>query len=314
MSDLLRHITDVLSNTSWDLVIGQALLIPIALGGFYIAWREIRHLARQQKIATDAVTSQLYGQVSEAMYRVNQTFNKKPEWWKYFYKEVPEPATTLLKDQLENVCEMILDFVDAVVEQKRALPQDVQMDWSTWEAYFRFLYNNSPVLRRYVEENYEFYPDYFFAALGYLVVRDAYSGKVISRWAACPAERKGYIPHSVHLAKHWTLPRDTFPWIRTWIFTEQIGKAPRMVFAAVRSDGPDVAGVTIKLQGNSGAGEILDRELSVLQYWIIGTMDGTGVRQVQFDLPNGRHAVYLTRNRKTPTGTETFLIPEYTSS
>jgi hypothetical protein len=52
------------------------------------------------------------------------------------------------------------------------------------------------------------------------------------------------------------------------------------------------------------------RELSVIQYWVLGTMVGTGVKKVEFNLPTGR-TTYSMGKRKAAKGTDAFLIPEY---
>ncbi len=305
------------------LAIGQWAGILIALLGLFFVGLEVRHLARQQEVATDATTSQLYGQVSEAMYRLNQLFDEKPHWWQYFYKNVKVPNK--LHDQIENVCELMLDFVDAVVEQKRTLPAEVSMDWSTWEAYFRFLYNNSPALRAFVRENLDFYPDYFFAALGYVVVRQPSSGEVISEWEAREADEGANLPLASNRQPNG------YPWIRTWIFKRVkrqgvVARAPATVVATVegialdrpwprwrshfRSQGSDRAKVTLRWQPEPVATDNLDRELQALQCWIVGTMEGTGLDIVEFDLP-GRQPIYLTTRPKARAGTSSFLIPEY---
>lgn len=304
------------------LAIGQWAGIVIALLGlFFVGW-EVRHLGRQQKVATDATTSQLYGQVSEAMYRLNRLFGEKPDWWQYFYKNVKVPKA--LHDQIENVCELMLDFIDAVVEQKRALPPEVSMDWSTWEAYFRFVYNSSPALRAFVRGNLDFYPDYFFAALGYVVVRQPSSGEVISEWEIREAEEGTPLPLATNRQANG------YPWIRTWIIKRvrrtRVVAQPTKVEATVkgialdppwprwrshfRSQGSDRAKVTFRWEPEPVTTENLDCELHVLQRWIVGTMEGTGVKSVEFDLP-GRRPTYLTTRPKARAGTSSFLIPEY---
>jgi len=183
-------VTDLVSffqgrGIDWWVAVGQWAGILIALGGLVFVLIQVRGLAKQQKLAAKAATSLLYGVVSEAMSRVNNLFYLHPEWVRYFYEGEEAPARdTDLRTQLDMVCELVMDFVDAVVEQKRVLPADIAMDWSTWEAYFRFLYARSPMLQEFVEDNLDFYPDYFLAALGYLVVRERKTGETLSTWTA----------------------------------------------------------------------------------------------------------------------------------
>jgi hypothetical protein len=118
------------------------------------------------------------------------------------------------------------------------------MDWSTWEAYLRDVYQKSPVLKRYLQESIQFYPDYVLTVFGYIIVRDKDTGEVQSQWsvdewgsarAKAPRpevlhsaiERCGGDPGSVSDAAH------TYPWFRTWVITQIGGNAkdgsPRLV-------------------------------------------------------------------------------------
>ena len=313
-------------GTDWWVAVGQWLGIVIALGGLVFVVLQVRDLARQQKLAAKAATSLLYGVVSEAMSRVNNLFYLHPEWVRYFYEGEEAPASDAdLRTQLDMVCELVMDFVDAVVEQKRVLPADISMDWSTWEAYFRFLYNRSPVLQEFVEDNLDFYPDYFLAALGYLVVREHHTGHTLSTWTACeldPDEKDAkQVPHmtlAARILEREKLPPKGFPWNRTWIIRRKAEAAGQeasstVVVAAVVGTAVDQAKVDFAWRPQSNNPDLSDRELNVLQYWVLGTMVGTGIKKVEFDLPT-RRATYLMGKRKAARGTDAFLIPEYRPS
>ena len=308
-------------GVDWWVAVGQWAGILIALGGLGFVLVQVRDLARQQKLAAKAATSLLYGVVSEAMSRVNNLFYLHPEWVRYFYEGEEAPASdTALRTQLDMVCELVMDFVDAVVEQKRVLPADIAMDWSTWEAYFRFLYDRSPMLQEFVEENLAFYPDYFLAALGYLVVREQETGEALSKWTAReldPDEKDPeQVPHvtlAAGILEFPKLPPRGFPWNRTWIIrrkAEAVGQeASTVVVAAVVGTAIDQVRVTLRWSPQSNEPKFV-RERQVLGWWVLGTMEGTGVKKVEFDLPTGR-TTYLMGKRKAAKGTDAFLIPEY---
>ena len=78
-------------------------------------------------------------------------------------------------------CEAIADFADVCVEQRKSITRG-EMDWSTWDAYFRYLYRSSPVLQAFLRENQDFYPDYLMSVFGYIVVREERTGVVQSEW------------------------------------------------------------------------------------------------------------------------------------
>lgn len=309
----------------WWVAVGQWAGILIALGGLVFVLIQVRDLAKQQKLAAKAATSLLYGVVSEAMSRVNNLFYLHPEWVRYFYEGEEAPARdTDLRTQLDMVCELVMDFVDAVVEQKRVLPADIAMDWSTWEAYFRFLYARSPMLQEFVEDNLDFYPDYFLAALGYLVVRERKTGETLSTWTARelnPDEKDPkQLPHvtlAAGILEYEKLPPRGFPWNRTWIISrkaETVGHEASfpVVVAAVVGTAVDQVRVTWRWSPQSNETAFV-REQHVLRCWVLGTMEGTGVKKVEFDLPTGR-TTYLMGKRRAAKGTNAFLIPEYRPS
>ncbi|OLC23336.1 MAG: hypothetical protein AUH40_11615 [Chloroflexi bacterium 13_1_40CM_65_17] len=309
----------------WWVAVGQWAGILIALGGLVFVLIQVRGLAKQQKLAAKAATSLLYGVVSEAMSRVNNLFYLHPEWVRYFYEGEEAPARdTDLRTQLDMVCELVMDFVDAVVEQKRVLPADIAMDWSTWEAYFRFLYARSPMLQEFVEDNLDFYPDYFLAALGYLVVRERKTGETLSTWTARelnPDEKDPkQLPHvtlAAGILEYEKLPPRGFPWNRTWIISrkaEAVGQEASfpVVVAAVVGTAVDQVKVTWRWSPQSNETAFV-REQHVLRCWVLGTMEGTGVKKVEFDLPTGR-TTYLMGKRRAAKGTNAFLIPEYRPS
>jgi hypothetical protein len=312
----------------WWAAAAQWAGIVVALGGLFFVWIQVRALARQQMLAARAATSLLYGVVSEAMYRVNNVFYEHPGWVQYFYEAVEAPSRLSeaeLLTQLDRVCELVMDFVDAVVEQKRVLPDEVSMDWSTWEAYFRYLYVNSPVLRTFIDENLDLYPDYFFAAFGYLVVREQNTGHILGTWIACEVDPDERDPEQVPdvtmaagILECKELPAQGFPWNRTWIIRRKAKAAGQeasstVVVAAVEGTGVDRAKVAFRWRLQSNETELPDRERKVLQYWVLGTMDGTGVNKVDFKLATTR-TTYSIRRRKAPRGTDSFLIPEYRRS
>jgi hypothetical protein len=189
----------MLIAVSWNWAAISALATVAAAGGGLIAlvitWHQVRDqvgdiahqrfLQRQAaELTADIAVSQAYGQISKQMSEVHKQFLAHPQWIPYFYDGLAAPVHDAeLLAQLEIMCESIMDFVDSVVEQRNTVPRG-RMDWSTWESYFRSLYNSSPVLEKYVAENLAFYPDYLFAALGVIVVRSPRTGELLGTWHA----------------------------------------------------------------------------------------------------------------------------------
>lgn len=317
----LPHLQDPLWLAAW----GQFFTLLVTASGLIFVYLQLRSLAREHKLATNAATSQLYAEVSVAMDRVSRVFNERPALIPYLYENKPAPPVDRapsVRRRLDNVCESVLDMVDAVVEQRRSLPADVSMDWSTWDAYFRYMFANSPVLQEFVDDNADFYPDYLFAALGRIVVRDTATGRVLSRWNvrelapddAADAESLGVGPVSAVIDPA-SLPEPGFPFLRTWLIERKQSAratepAAAALVAAVEGVSPVEAKVTMRWLAAPGHDAVRVRELEVLQHWIVGTMHGTGIKQIAFDLPTGRRS-FAFRKPTVPNGTRSFLVPEY---
>jgi hypothetical protein len=226
----------VTSTTFWTAVgsIAIAVTAVVAVLAALFAYRQVKGLRDQLDVSVRQSRSQLYGQVSSLNGQIHDALERHTECIDYFYNQAPPPPTKgpmadpKLRLQLYNMCERYIDFVDGVIEQKRAMPATGRvesMDWSTWDSYFRFLYRSSPVLQEYVRENLDSYPDYIFAVLGYIIVREPESGRVTSKWVAHevtdPDDADG---DDNRLARRLFGERALdgtltgFPWIRPWLF------------------------------------------------------------------------------------------------
>ena len=234
------------SSIFWTALGSLASLVTavIAVLAARYALGQVRGLRDQLAVSVRQGVSQLYGQVSSFMFQLNDTLDKNPGWIEYFYDAAPPRADGTPKDRtlrlrLENMCERYMDLVDGVVEQHHAMPRSIEqrsMDWSTWEFYFRYLYRHSPVLREYVRDNLDFYPDYIFAALGHIVVRTPASGQVTARWVVREVTEPGAEDSddrrlACRLFGDGALNGvlSGYPWIRPWLIhpdSEGWEKAP----------------------------------------------------------------------------------------
>lgn len=287
-------------DSGWVGAYGQWASVGVAVLGFTLVFWQLWLSNQQQMLAAKAATSQLYGLVTTTMASVTAIFQKEDGWQKFFFENEPVPDTPPdLHEKLLIACDVVMNFVDAIVEQKRALPDQVATDWTTWETYMRDLYSKSPIFQEYVKVNLRYFPDYTFAALGYLIVRSPVDGKWLSAWKVVepnpfgePNEPGGY------------------PWIRTWVFEQLKPSETPRVEAVVTGQSTNEVLVTVK-------GELKDvskRELCVIQYWIIGTMEGTGVKNVRIEYPDAavpEGTRYGTGRLKRGARTFAFLIPEY---
>jgi hypothetical protein len=255
------------------------------------------------------------------MASLRNTLFAHPEWSKYFFEgEDPREDKPRAKTMvgLELVCDEIVDLADTVIEQRRTVP-GAEMDWSTWEAYLRDVYQNSPLLKRYLQESIQFYPDYVLSAFGYIIVRDEDTGEVQSEWsvdewrsarAKAPyperldsvLERWGIDPRSVSNAAH------KYPWFRTWVIT-RIGRnaedrGPRLVAVTdpVKSD-PERANVRFawcESGDNLDPEEVTKQAKRHLQDWVLVVLQTSGrlkKANVKFDSQTMTEVVLRERAR-----------------
>jgi hypothetical protein len=234
---------------------------------------DIKKQTRQSALAN---VSESYGAISEGMASFRRSLSQEPDWSRYFFEgadpdDADDPRNAELDDddhiQLDLVCDEIVDLADTVIEQRHTVP-GAEMDWSTWDAYLRSIYQNSPLLRRYLRENNEFYPDYVLTVFGYIIVRDEDTddtgkvrsiGKVQSEWRVdeWPSDQtEGQDQERLETAfkecatalKEGTRevasdPQEKgYPWFRTWVITKLGEEGEKGAESAVR--GPRLVAVT----------------------------------------------------------------------
>jgi hypothetical protein len=231
------------ATTDWIQAIGTSTAALLAVGATIAAVRQLRFINTQTATSASANTSQAYAVVSQQMGEIRTLFLEHPEWYPYFYegKAPPKVLDPREKDRLEVVCEAICDFADGLVEQRRSCPS-ADMDWSTWEAYFRFLYGSSPLLQEYLVENVSLWPDYVLSMFGFVVVRDERTGELRSMWGATELEEEADVLGAFGRA----IPDPVvagYPWIRTWRLEQVWDEAPDGKLAASIQPPKDAAQV-----------------------------------------------------------------------
>src|SRR5437868_7704718 len=112
--------------TDWVGAVAAALTAGFAVFGV----AQLLDIKRQTKQSALANVSQSYAQVSERMWALRQLLLEHADWVPYFYYDlelgphVPDEMST----QLELICEEIVDFADALIEQRNTIP-GADMDW-----------------------------------------------------------------------------------------------------------------------------------------------------------------------------------------
>ncbi len=281
----------------WWLAWLTVVLVLTAGASVLFVARQLRHLVREGKIASGAATSQLHDHVREGMWHVNQMFLEHPDLYQYFVEGIPVPkdAEDRIQVHVEQVAEALLELAENVVEQRSTLETD--LDWSTWDAYFRYLYTASPRIRQYIPDNVDFYPDYVFAIFGFVNVRESASGRLLSQWEAYELKPRGFeiftpladLEDELRSPSGRQLARQVFgfehpaeggyPWMRTWMMRRLDERRPDSLTAMLAEVEADVR--RRKLQVQLHKNQVDPDSERWLRSWLLGVMEPSELRRVE---------------------------------
>ena len=278
-----------------------------ALAALYFTRVQLRQLGDQIEQANQATISQAYSEISQTSTEINNIFLDHPEWYPYFYKgeEVSqEPGDQKLRNQLEHISEVFLDFLDMLLELRNVTPFST-IDWSLWEDYFRFIFNSSPALRSYVLSSTNSIPDYQLATLGFIVVRDNVSGQVVGSWHAREFDEDDE-SHATAMQRLWGnewrahVAPEGYPWVRTWIM-RRIDDAQPSVIAPVSMSSPQEARVSMHWLSEYSDPRVEE----TLNSWILGILTGSKLIT---------NAIVTTHQMSEPRGENTYQIRDVKES
>jgi hypothetical protein len=293
-------LTDIVSLSN----IGVAIF---ALAALYLTRVQLRALADQIEQANHASISQAYSDIIQTTTDLNNIFLDHPEWYPYFYKgeEVSQdPGDQELRNQLEHISEMFLNFLDMLLELRNVTPFS-PMDWSLWQDYFRFIFNSSPALRAYVLNSTNPLPDYQLATLGFIVVRDNVSGQVAGSWHSREFDEDDE-SHVTAMQRLWGnewrahVAPEGYPWVRTWIM-RRTGDAEPSVIAPVSVSSPQEARVSVHWLLECSDPRVEE----TLNSWILGILTGSKLIT---------RAIVTTHQMSEPQGESTYQIRDIKES
>jgi hypothetical protein len=231
--------------------------IAIGVGAAAVAAWQLLKIGNQLRLSAETNVSSAYAVVSDRMAALRDLLDANDAaLYPYFYDglDPDDEQERPNKNVLDLACEAIVDFADVCVEQRKSIPH-AEMDWSTWDAYFRHLYQNSPILRRFLRDNQDFYPDYLMSVFGYIVVRVEHTGEVTSEWqvAESPDGLRGY------------------PWMRTWLITKICDKnaETHRLEAAVEASDPNASTIIVRCKWTGVHNTSQDDLDTVLYSWVL---------------------------------------------
>jgi hypothetical protein len=119
--------------------------------GFALLFYQLRLNWRQATASHRATMSQVYQNAASLWLAVIRLFIEHPEWKAYFYdnKDVEPDDTHVSYAQLYLVAELIAGLIEGVMIHRAYMPE---YQWENWVKYFRDLYLNSPIMRRFLRE------------------------------------------------------------------------------------------------------------------------------------------------------------------
>jgi hypothetical protein len=105
-----------------------------------------------------ATFASVYQGIASQMHDLDKLFVERPDLRPYFYGEEPKPVP---HDEPERgrvlaTAELIVDFADNFVAQRRVLPGDYERGWAE---YFRALYVSSPAVQHFWKKSSGWYCD-----------------------------------------------------------------------------------------------------------------------------------------------------------
>ena len=128
-------------------VAGAAALVVVL--SVWVALRQLRFQARSNHFA-------VYDGFTRLVMDTDRVFIEYPEMRKYFYDREPPPTDAVELARALAIAELMTDFMDHVAEHIDEMDPSA---WEEWEAYFKDLRDQSPILDSFVSENREWYCD-----------------------------------------------------------------------------------------------------------------------------------------------------------
>lgn len=141
-----------------SLIVSICYVITVCVTVLLLAIQN-RTISQQTKFTSQSVESNVFGIVTGHTLAQDELFIREPQLRPYFYSGKDVDKADPLYDKVYAMAEYQLDFFDSLSTQLKEYPNLWLHEKKTWEANIIDSFAWSPVLRRYLEANKDWYSD-----------------------------------------------------------------------------------------------------------------------------------------------------------
>jgi len=124
-----------------------------------------RVIVMQTRYALESVESNVFGVITTQNLAGDEIFIKNPKLRPYFYSGKDIKEADPLYQQVVAMAEYLLDYYDGLTTQFKKYPSLWRYEKESWEKNLIDMLTWSPILRRYLTANRDWYNDHLFALM-----------------------------------------------------------------------------------------------------------------------------------------------------
>jgi hypothetical protein len=126
----------------------------VAIVGLPILTLTLLMIWRQAKYAHHTAMSQVYQNTAAGFATVQRYFMDHPEYRPYFYDGKSVDVVDPEYERVSAIAEFVLHAVHNLTIHRRYMKE---YPWDVWERSLRDIYNNSPILQKFLQEHFDWY-------------------------------------------------------------------------------------------------------------------------------------------------------------
>ncbi|MGH6817403.1 MAG: hypothetical protein ACREC1_01365 [Methylovirgula sp.] len=117
--------------------------IPVALGGTFFVWRQIKHIER-------TIHSTTHERLTAESFELLKFLASVPDTYAYFYEGQPLGPEDAHREFILYATEAIVNYMEHIVAQK---PNMNAEDWDVWKRFIEDAFKRAPVVRAHLERH-----------------------------------------------------------------------------------------------------------------------------------------------------------------